>query len=137
MTQMKEQIKTPEKAKRNGDKQSIRCGVQNIGYKDTQGTWDLSSIKKIQSKSKNSLIERQNNLQGNNSKVDKTENQINVLEHKEAKNNHTEQQEEKNNPKKNEDNINSLWDNFKRSNIHSPHRSARRRRDRARNWKSI
>ena len=73
MTQMKEQIKTPEKAKRNGDKQSIRCGVQNIGYKDTQGTWDLSSIKKIQSKSKNSLIERQNNLQGN-SRVNEAKN---------------------------------------------------------------
>ena len=38
MAQMKEQIKAPEKAKRNGDKQSIRCRVQNIGYQDAQGT---------------------------------------------------------------------------------------------------
>ena len=39
MAQMKEQIKTPEKrSKQNGDKQSIRCRVQNTGYKDAQGT---------------------------------------------------------------------------------------------------
>ena len=39
MAQMKEQIKTPGKQlKQNGDKQSIRCRVQNTGYKDAQGT---------------------------------------------------------------------------------------------------
>ena len=38
MAQMKEQIKTLEKAKQKGDKQSIRCRVQNTGYKDAQGT---------------------------------------------------------------------------------------------------
>ena len=27
-----------KKAKQNGDKQSIRCRVQNTGYKDAQGT---------------------------------------------------------------------------------------------------
>ena len=27
-----------KRAKQNGDKQSIRCGVQNSGYKDAQGT---------------------------------------------------------------------------------------------------
>ena len=38
MAQIKEQIKTPEKrTKQNGDKQSIRCKVQNTGYKDAQG----------------------------------------------------------------------------------------------------
>ena len=42
---------------------------------------------------KNSLFEIKNNLQGNNSRVDEAENQINDLEHKEAKNN--QQQEEK------------------------------------------
>ena len=36
-----------------------------------------------------------NNLQGNNRRVDEAENQINDLEHKEAKNNQSEQQEEK------------------------------------------
>ena len=36
MTQMKEQIKIPEKknTKQNGDMQSIRCKVQNTGYKE-------------------------------------------------------------------------------------------------------
>ena len=48
---------------------------------------------------KDTLIEIKNNLQGNNSRVDEAENQINNLEHKEAKNNHT-KQHEKMNPKK-------------------------------------
>ena len=38
------------------------------------------------------------------------------LEHKETKNNQSGQQEEK--KLKNEDNVSSLWDNFKHSNIH-------------------
>ena len=41
-------------------------------------------------------IEIKNNLQGNNSRVDEAENQINDLEHKEAKNNQSEQEEKKN-----------------------------------------
>ena len=52
---------------------------------------DLSSIKKIQSERKDSLIEIKNSLQRNNSRVDEAENQINDLEHKEPKNNHAEQ----------------------------------------------
>ena len=36
-----------------------------------------------------------NNLQGNNSRVDEAENQINDLEHMEGKNNQSEQQKEK------------------------------------------
>ena len=66
---------------------------------------------------KNTLIEINNNLQGNNSRVDEAKNQINDLEYKDAKNNQSEQQEEKR-ILKNEDSISSLWDNFKRSNIH-------------------
>ena len=77
---------------------------------------DLNSIEKFQSETKDSLIEIKNNLQGNN-RVDEPENQINDLEHKEPKNNQSEQQEEKR-IQKNEDCINSLWDKFKRSNIH-------------------
>ena len=46
---------------------------------------DLNSIKKIQSETKDTLIKIKNNLQGNNSRVDEAENQINDLEHKEAK----------------------------------------------------
>ena len=44
------------------------------------------------------------------------ENQINDLEHKEAKNNQSEEQEEKR-IQKNEDSVSSIWDNFKHSNI--------------------
>ena len=56
---------------------------------------DLNSIKKIQSEMNYTLIQIKNNLQGNNNKVDEAKNQINDLEHKEAKNNHTEEEEEK------------------------------------------
>ena len=59
---------------------------------------------------------KKNNLPGNSSRVDEAKNQINDLEHKEAKNNQAEQEEEK--IKKNEDSTSSLWDNFKRYNIH-------------------
>ena len=41
---------------------------------------------------KDTLIEIKNNLQGNNSGVNKAKNQINDLEQKEAKNNQSEQQ---------------------------------------------
>ena len=44
---------------------------------------------------KDTLIEIKNNLQRNNSRVDEAENQINNLEHKEAKSNQSEQQQEK------------------------------------------
>ena len=50
---------------------------------------ELSSIKKIQSETKDSLIVIKNNLQGNNGKVDEAKIQINDIEHKEAKNNHS------------------------------------------------
>ena len=77
---------------------------------------DLSSKEKIQSETKDTLIEIKNNLQGNNSRVDEAKNQINDLEHKEAKNNKPKHQEEKR-IQKNGENVSSLWDNFKRSNI--------------------
>ena len=48
---------------------------------------------------KDTLIEIKNNLQGNNCRMDEAENEINDLEHKEAKNNQSEQQEEKKNKK--------------------------------------
>ena len=44
-------------------------------------------------------------------------NEINNLEHKEAKHNQSKQQEEKR-IQKTEDSVSSLWDNFRRSNIH-------------------
>ena len=48
--------------------------------------------------------------------MNEAENQINDLEHKEAKNNQSEEQEEKR-IQKNEDSVSSIWDNFKHSNI--------------------
>ena len=41
---------------------------------------DLSSIKKIHSETKDTLIEIKNNLQGNNNRVDEAENQTNDLD---------------------------------------------------------
>ena len=76
---------------------------------------DLSNIKKTQSKTKDTLIEIKNNLQGNNSRMDEAKNQINDMEHKEAKNNQSEQGGKR--IEKNEDTISSLWDNFKCSKI--------------------
>ena len=38
---------------------------------------DLSSIKKTQSKTKNTLVEIKNNLQGDSSTVDEAKNQVN------------------------------------------------------------
>ena len=46
---------------------------------------DLSRIKKTQSETNDTLIEIKNNLQGNNSRMDEAKNQINDMEHKEAK----------------------------------------------------
>ena len=43
---------------------------------------DLSSIKKIESEMKDMLSEIKNNLQGNNSRVDEAEDQIDDMEHK-------------------------------------------------------
>ena len=46
---------------------------------------DLSSMKKTQSETKDTLIEIKNNLQGNNSRMDEAKNQINALEHRKQK----------------------------------------------------
>ena len=44
---------------------------------------------------KDTLIEIKNNLQGINSRVDEAKNQINDLEYKKEKNNHSEQQQKR------------------------------------------
>ena len=129
---MKEQIKTPEKELNKMEIHNlsdaefktlvIRMLKELIGY---------FSIKKIQEEMKDTLTEIKNNLQGNKSRVDETENQINDMEHKEAENNQSEQCKEKR-IQKNKNNVRSLWDNFKHTNIRIigvP--------ERARNWKSI
>ena len=73
---------------------------------------------------KDTLIEIKNNLQGNNIRVNEAKDHINDLEHKEAtpppphtQKKQSRQQEEKT-IQQNEENISSLWDNFKHSNIH-------------------
>ena len=94
MAQMKDQIKTLEK-ELNEMEISNLSDAENTGYKDVQGTQGGPQQCKKKSEMKNALIEIKSNLQGNNSRVDEAENQINNMEHKEAKNNHAEQQEEK------------------------------------------
>ena len=92
---MKEQIKSPEELN--------KMEISNLWDTDFKTliirilkelSEDLNSTNKIQWKTKVTLIEIKNKLQGNNSGVDEAENQINDLEHKEAKNNQSEQQEE-------------------------------------------
>ena len=92
LAQMKEQIKTLESKlnKReisNPSDAEFKTPVIRM-FKELSE--DLSSIKKIQSETKNTLVEVKNNLQGNNSRVGETESQINDLEYKEAKNNQLE-----------------------------------------------
>ena len=111
MAQMKEQIKIPQKEL---NKMEI-SNPSDAEFKTLELSEDLSSIKKIQSETKDTLIEMENNLQGNNSRVDEAENQINDLEHEEAKHIQSEQ-EEKGIHKKNEDSVSSLW-GFRHSNI--------------------
>ena len=84
MAQMKEWIKTREKER---NKMEI-SNLSDAEFKTLvirmlkELSEDLSSIKKIQSEMKDTLIEIKNTLQGNNSGVDVAENQIKDLEHK-------------------------------------------------------
>ena len=93
MTQMKEQIKTPEKEL---NKREI-SNLSDAEFKTLvirmlkELSEDLSSMKNTQSETKGTVTEIKNNLQGNNSRVDEAENQINDMKHKEAKNNQSEQ----------------------------------------------
>ena len=89
MAQMKEQTKTPEK-----ELNTVEINNQlDAEFKPLvirmlkELSEDLNSIKNIQSETKDTLIEIKNSLQRNKSRVDESENQINDMEHKEAKNN--------------------------------------------------
>ena len=89
MTQIKEQIKTPEKELNkmeisNRSDAEFKTLVIRM-FKELSE--DLHSIKKIQPETKDTLIEIKNNSQGNNSRVGEAVKEINDLEHKEAKNN--------------------------------------------------
>ena len=87
MAQMKEQIKTSEKQL---NKKEIN-NLFDAEFKTLvirmpkEFSDDLSSTKKTHSETKDTLIEIKNNLQGNNCRIDEAKNQINYLEHKEAK----------------------------------------------------
>ena len=93
MAQMKEQIKTPEK----GLNEMEISNLSDAEFKTLlirmlkELSEDLNGIKKIQPKMKDTLIEINNSLQGNNCRVDEAKNQLNDLEHKEGKNNPAEQ----------------------------------------------
>ena len=84
---MKKPIKTPAKEL----KEMERSDLSDAEFRTLviqmlkEHSEHLSSIEKIQSETKDTLIEIENNLQGNNSRVDEAENQINDLEHNGAK----------------------------------------------------
>ena len=99
MAQMKEQIKTQEKY-------PLKMEISNLADAEFKTlvirilkelSEDRNSIKKIQSETKDIPNETKNNLQGNNNRENKAKNQINDVEHKEAKNNHAEQEEKESN----------------------------------------
>ena len=87
MAQLKEQNKTPEKELNEMEISNLSDAEFKIlvirMLKELSE--DLNNINKIPSEMKDSLIKIKKNLQGNNSRVDEAENQINDLEHKEAK----------------------------------------------------
>ena len=94
MAQMKEQIKTT-------GKELNKMEISNLSDAEFKTlvirmlkelNEILNVIKKIRSETKDTLIEIKNNLQGNNS-MDEAKNQINDLEHKEAKKPQSEQEE--------------------------------------------
>ena len=89
--QMKEEIRTPEKELNKVEISNLsEAEFKTLAIRMLKElSEDLESIKKVQSETKDTLIEIKNNLQGNN-RVHEAENQINDLEHKEEKNNQSE-----------------------------------------------
>ena len=92
MAQPKEQVKTPEKELNEMEISKLsdvefKTLVIRM-FKDLSE--DLSRIKKTQSELKNTLVEIKNDLQGNSYRMNEAENQINDLQHEEAKNNQSE-----------------------------------------------
>ena len=89
---------------------------------------DLSSIKKTQSETKDTLVKIKNNLQRNNSRLVKQRIKSMIWNRRKQK---ATKQKKKKELKKNEDSIRSLWDIHTYQ--HLNHRGARRSRGRARN----
>ena len=95
--EMKEKLKTPEnKINKMEISNLLDAEFKTLFIRMLKElSEDLSSMKKIQSQTQDTLIEIKNNLQGNNSRVDEAENQINNLEPKGAKTSNQLKQEEK------------------------------------------
>ena len=76
MSQMKEQNKTPEKELNKMETSNLLDAVFKtlVIRMLNELSEDLSSIKKIQSEMKDTLIEIEKNLKGINSRVDEVEN---------------------------------------------------------------
>ena len=117
MAQMKEWIKTPEKEL---NKMEI-SHLSDAEFKTLvirilkEISDDFSSIKKIQSEAKDTLIEIKNNLQGNNSIVKlRIKSMISNI----RKQNTTNQNNKKEKRVQKMRKLSGLWDNVKRSNIH-------------------
>ena len=85
---------------------------------------------------KDTLMKIKKNLEGNNSRVDKPKNQINDLEHKEAKTTSWDKKKKKDSKKKTQGQCKQPLGQLQAFQ-HSHNRGARRRRERARNWKTI
>ena len=136
MAQMKEQIKTQEKELNEMEISSLSDAEFKTLVIRTLNelTDDLNSITKTQSETKNALIEIKNNLQGNNSGVDEVENPINDLEHKDAKDNQSQQEGKR--IQKNQEECKQPLGQLQVAK-HSLHKGARRRKERARNCKSM
>ena len=118
MAQVEELIKTPEK-------ELNEMEISNLSDAEFKTlvirmlkelTVYFNSIKKTQSEMKGTLIKITNNLQGNNSRVDEAENQVNDLEQKQKTTNQN--KKKKKESKKIKIVLSSFWDNFKWFKIH-------------------
>ena len=102
MAQMKEQIKTPEKELNEmGTSNLLDTKFKTLVIKMLTELSEnfnsiknfMETIKKNQSEMKDTLIKIQNNLQGNNSRMDEAKDQINNLEYEKEKTTQSEHQE--------------------------------------------
>ena len=92
MAQMKEQIKTPEKAKEKGERQPFWYGAQNTGNQDAhRNSWVW-----LQNRGESDTVQSEikKNTQGTNTDGKEIRTQINDLEQKEEINIQPEQNEE-------------------------------------------
>ena len=92
MTQMKGQIKTPEKELNEMEISNLSdAEFKTLVIRMLKELSEkCNSIKNIQLEVKDTLTEIKNNLQGHDSRVEEAKNHINGMEHKEAKNNQPE-----------------------------------------------